>query len=1294
MTFKNPPEFHCHQDSLDSASTPEAFAKRELELGTGTLTVTDHGTMSACRRVYDLAHGKKYKGKLTPILGLEGYLRDDSCPILLDAGIERTYDQKEGKPVGDPHFREYLKYTHFTMHYMDEAAFKVGSQILSRADSRAEKHGSERKPLFTWADLEELGAQNVTLGSGCLIGGVQRHIMQYGRYDIAHRYYQKMRSLVKPGNFFVEVFPHVCDRNWEASVSITFEDGTIEKFKKTKRLKCDKVGSGKKGKDGWWVAQDLAEAFYRASTEKRADFGCLREIMEDRKGVPVENPKKIINVDSREGFVMNECQPWSPNGDLQFGCNQAVIQLAEKYGDKIVISGDSHFVGPDEKIVQDIRLSQGGSWRFHNSYHRMDGNEVGEYFQKVLQIPTSKIEGWIDNNYEWASKFKGFKFSERKTLPTSFYPTDTLQHTYSLIKKHGRMENNTARFERLDAEINLLHKNGTIDLLSYLMVCEEANEYYTAMGKLGGPGRGSAAGLQLAWLLNITHVDPKRFNLSMDRFLTPDRIAQGKYPDVDMDFGDTTILVGPGGWLDRRFGECWAPISTDTKLKLRSAVKDVARWWRAKDGKGGFVPPEIEVLTKKFMEAPQGVEDKKFIFGYDNDGTWVTGSIEHDEALIAYIKGYPKEWEQVQKCLGITRNKSKHACGVVIADEPIQNFIPLTSVGGVKVTQYTAASVEAAGGLKMDFLCVNSLNDIGNAIRLIQQRHGDMMTPWESAYPTDGKPLNEVPSTWINNRKVPLIRVVPHKGVNVDIWDLPEDQPVFREICEQKTETVFQFATPGAKKWLQHFNAIRSEAGDEVRKGLDSIEALAAFTALDRPGPLDAYVGEGDNKHNMLVEFAHRARGQKKVGGFPILDQLFPETYGVMVYQEQLQQAFQKVGQTTGIEANNFRIHVSKKMPFEMMEDKKIFLKGALETVGVEAAEQLWQSMETFGAYGFNKSHAVCYVVITYACAWLKHHYPLEWWTAVLRNADKKEIDEVFWPHCGHLITVPDINKSGAGFQIEGAKIRAPLSIVSGIGPKAQEELEAGRPYADLTGFIKHSKDKKDTVGSDGKKGRSALHSGIINKLICSGVMDSLFTPNTEMPQQLEEFSKTYAVVHNKKAKPPDIHYTGLNLLQRYQLKKEILTSFGQDLRPMYLDVGNEYVFKDHMGQLKVQTGDDKSVWLQDVASVDFLLNSSPLPRGGIKFAVAAYVVDDERRLYHNDTKRMAKFVLDVEGRRFEFVKWPNDKGVLPAKFLDTNFKGALVLAVLSRYSENRPAVLDDIILVQPKLDFKEKEES
>lgn len=1319
--------------SLDSASTPEAFAKKELELGTGALTCTDHGTLQATRQIYDLCHSKKYKGQLTPILGIEGYFRDDRCPIFQAADIpktrwwedpetgERYWEEPElsrsrwnrrsleklradaqkkaaaaeqlARLKPDWGFIDNFKYGHVTIHFCDEEAFKAGSRILSRVDFRAEQHGSERKPIFTWADLEELGSYNITISSGCLIGMVQRHIMEHGRFDLAEKYYERLRSLVKPGNFYVEVFPHVCDRDWDSNVVVKFEDGSEQKFSTKKNLKTDKApagkktAGGKKNKEGYW-ARDLAD-LWRRNPE---GHGCLRAVMDDGEWVEVAEPKRIVSVEAHEGFVVNECQPWAPGGDLQCGCNKAVIELATKYGDKILISDDSHFVTPDEKIVQDIRIGQNGSWRFANAHYRFSSEDAWRYFKDVLQIPEVQFESWIDNNIEWSQKFKGFKFSERRSIPTGFYPQDTLKHTLRLIKKHGRMLDTPEYWERLKSEIELLHYNGTIDLLPYFFIDEEVCRFYARQGLLTGPGRGSAAGLLLTYLLGITHADPLTHGLSKDRFITLDRIQTKKLPDIDQDLPkrERELLIDPDkGWLRQRFGDCYAQISVDTTLKLRSAVKDVARWKRAVEGKGGFVPPEIEVLTKKFMEAPQGISDSDFVFGYKREGedAMEKGSIETDPALQEYIKNYPDEWEQVRKCLGLARQKGRHACAFVIADEPISSFIPLTSVSGVTVTQFTASSVEAAGGLKMDFLGLNSLSDIGTALRLIQDRHQGSGTDWGDSRRIRGED-EEVPTMRIGNKLVPLIRVVPFRGEYFDIWDLPEDQNVFRQICEGKTETVFQFNTPGARKWLRHFDAVREiDAAGQAHKALDSIESLAAFTALDRPGPLDYYVKDssGNPQHNMLVEYANRAKGEQRLGGFPILDKLFPETYGVIVYQEQLQRVFQEVGKTTAIEANNFRVHISKKQMKEVQADKAVFMRGAVEGVGPEAADQLWQSMETFGQYGFNKSHSVCYVIIGYACAWLKHHYPLEWWTAVLTNADKKEIEEDFWPYCGHLIKVPDINLSSASFTIDGESIRAPISLLQGIGPAAQEELSAGRPFKDIDDFCQKG----------AARDRSALHRGIVNKLVCSGVMASLFPPGHDIPEQLALYETALAKAKKKK-RPQAVSqvYSNLKPLQRYQIKKGILTAYGEDLRPLLHEVGTPNIIASKRGfdYVYAKKGKTDHLLLCDSRKSEIAQVVAPLPDGGIQWALAAYVLSDERQTFHG-SKKMAKLLLDVEGKRQEFIKWPDrgGDGKLPDKFAES-LKGSVVVAIISRYNENKSPVLEDIFVIQEPLNLKELE--
>jgi DNA polymerase-3 subunit alpha len=207
---------HCHIQSLDSASTPAAFADRELELGTGALTVTDHGSLAACQTVYDLARKKK----LTPILGLEGYFRDDDCPIILGAGFQKN---AAGKLV------DTLKYAHFTTHFLNQNAFKTAIKLLSHAP--IERHGSEQKPLFNWTAMEELGAADATITTGCLIGMVQRHLLDRQDPAMAEAYFHRLRGMVKPGNLYVEVFPHICSHNWVAGVFLTLREKDGEPFK-------------------------------------------------------------------------------------------------------------------------------------------------------------------------------------------------------------------------------------------------------------------------------------------------------------------------------------------------------------------------------------------------------------------------------------------------------------------------------------------------------------------------------------------------------------------------------------------------------------------------------------------------------------------------------------------------------------------------------------------------------------------------------------------------------------------------------------------------------------------------------------------------------------------------------------------------------------------------------------------------------------------------------------------------------------------------------------------------------
>lgn len=534
---------HSHPASLDSASTVEAFANREVELDSGSLTCTDHGTLQAAHQVYEIAKKKK----LIPIVGIEGYFRDDNCPILKRLGIPKTDPDIRPKGVDEDEWRSkhpdgsyygYLKYNHLTLHAMDYKAYLCLVKLLSKADDRAERHGSERKPLFDWGDVEEIASHNVTAGSSCLVGMTQNHLTIQNNPDGARAYFEHLHHLFKD-RFYVEVFPHVCTHNWVSKVFVELEDEqgvrTKQAYYTNKKLRTNL--NEPKGVE----AEELAAKF------EHGGYTHLCEVMNYRRWEPLEKPLKIVGVQQVEDFLQNECTQHAPNGDVQRVGNIFVMGMAKKYGIKCLVSDDSHFASPEDKIVQDIRLAQGGgAWRFHKSYHRMSSDEAWSYFQANFPktVDQKTFDEWIDNSHEWRDRFKDFRMDTTPSLPTKFFPADTLGHTKKLIQQHGRMRMTREYVDRLKQEIQILHRNGTIDLLPYFMIDEEVCRLYENQGMLTGAGRGSAAGLLLSYLLGITHIDPLEYGLSLDRFITLDRIKSGKHPDVDQDLSDRDILLG------------------------------------------------------------------------------------------------------------------------------------------------------------------------------------------------------------------------------------------------------------------------------------------------------------------------------------------------------------------------------------------------------------------------------------------------------------------------------------------------------------------------------------------------------------------------------------------------------------------------------------------------------------------------------------------------------------------------------------------------------------------------------
>ncbi len=1267
MAFLNFSTPHCHLQSLDSGSSIKEFIKRELDLGTGTLTCTDHGYLGACRDVYKLAKDNK----LIPILGCESYFRPQSCSVFEKAGIHKDEDGT---------YRSFYKYGHITLHTLDQSAYEALIQAVSMADLTAEQHGSERKPIFTWDVLESLGSHNTTMTSGCLIGVVGRLFVN-DYLDLAVQYYEKIRSIPKKGNFYVELFPHVCDKNWVSGVFITLEDGAKLKYYLGKKVKTEFVDE--------ISVVDLSKMI------KKEKVGKLIAIKNRKKWEEIE-PREIVSCELIQDFLPNECTDTCPNGDLQLGLNKFLFNLAQKYGDKLLISDDSHYAFPDEKIIQEIKLkNMGDNFRFYGSYHRYSSDEAFKYFHERMEFSEKQFQQLLDNNKEWSLRFKDFKLENKMLLPTSFYPKDTINHLMYLIEKHGRMNwSNSSMVERLKIEMDLLYKNGHLDLLPYFFLGEEVPDMYIRNGRLPGSGRGSAGSLLVSYLLGITHFNPLKYNLDPNRFITPDRIILGIPPDIDQDLPDRDLLVGKdesGGWLKQRFGDCYAQISTNTMSRLRNSIKDVARAFK------GEVSQDIEKLCASLPTPPQGVPDDKFIFGYVGDDLKeVSGLLSHHQGLQNYTKQYPDQWEAVKKLLGIVREKSRHASAFIVSDKPIHTFIPLMTVSGVRVTQYTDKACEASGALKMDYLCLKTLLDLEKAIKLIQKRSG-----------------KDIPNQMtINNELVPKVFIVPHGNKFLNIYNLPDDQKVYDTISEGQTETVFQVNTSSSIKWLDEFNYIKVDD----KKIIDSIDKIAIFTALDRPGTLDAYVSDGANKRNILQEYAARERGLGAYEKDELLDKLLPETKGLMIFQEGLSKVYRELTGCSGAEAEAFRRNVGKKEKEKILKLYSSFIERAGKKIGEDQAKKMWDKFIAWSAYGFTKAHAVAYAHIAYACAYLKHYFPLEWWCAVLSNADKNKITENFWKHCKEFSQFPDINKSTDSFEIVDDKIMAPISLLKGVGPGAQTEINTYRPYKDIDDFcekiVLHKKNngKPDSKTGKIRLGHSALDQGVVSGLIVSSVMDSLFPSNLRIIEKLEMYEKAMTKAQGGNPIKINKKYADLNSLEVFQIRKSILPIYTQNLveecfhrkigihtikreingkkRMMYTYFPDDpktisYVLKA-LGQKELKG----SFSIFDGSDLKFFNESDIMQFNNgksLKAAGVGYVLKYKKFNYKD--KQAAKFLLDIDGEVFDFVKWPNWRTkelVLPEEELE----GAIVVVLLSRWTNKYPFSLDAIIPIQKPLEI------
>lgn len=520
----------------------------------------------------------------------------------------------------------------------------------------------------------------------------------------------------------------------------------------------------------------------------------------------------------------------------------------------------------------------------------------------------------------------------------------------------------------------------------YDLCIDGEHNYLTSSGIVHNSGGGSA----VAYGIGLSVTDPIQYGLQFERFLTAGRILGGSVADLDCDFSNKDAILK---LMKDKYGDCVLPISIDTLLKPKMAIKDLERHFL------GAVRPDTEYMCVQMDGIPQGVETDDWLFGYTNDdGEHVEGEIDRNKMLKEYSERNPDIWEAVLRMCGVMRQKSIHASGVIVAPEPVQNIMPVIRVGkkgeDQLATAYGPKDVEYVGLPKLDILGVAKMAVIEECFRLINERH----------------------------------------GVDLKWGHLPHSDDVYKSVYwTGQTSAIFQ-GTEGIAALCQKCHPTTIEE-------LSNLIALYRPSCLDAPSPLPQY-------KNMVDYYVGVKKGEVKAEYIhPDLEPIFGVTAGVPLFQEQGLRSFRDLADYTYETAEAVRRGISKKDKRLIDEhcgvlNQKLLARGWT----TEQSNKFIEVIQAAARYSFNNSHSTSYAIVSYHTAFLKHFYPLEYWCAELTVETIKGTNEDKLQQYGnelrHMIVQPDVLRSHAThWQIDGDKLVTPLLAIKGAGAVFVESL-------------------------------------------------------------------------------------------------------------------------------------------------------------------------------------------------------------------------------------------------------------
>lgn len=707
-------------------------------------------------------------------------------------------------------------------------------------------------------------------------------------------------------------------------------------------------------------------------------------LMQGKEDEAIEKINWFLRVFGPDRFYL-EVQP--EDQKEQSVLNQKLYVLSERLGVKLVATADCHYTSPDDHEAHEIMLAIQTHDKMDNPDRYTFGDcrvylRTQEQMLAIFKEHSSAVwnTGVIADSCTFDFK-TGTLFFPTCIIPEGYSDETYFDHLckigFGKLKSESRFDpsQESIYLERLQLEIDLIIKMGFV---GYFLVVSDFIQWARRNGIPVGPGRGSAAGSLVAWALEITNIDPIKYNLLFERFLNPERVTM---PDIDIDFcinGRERVI----NYVKDRYGHnkvC--QIITFGTMLAKGVIKDVSRalGFSFDDSNSitNLIPEQLKITLKEALELEPRLKEL----------------LEHNPRA-------KKLFDIAFRLEGITRHASKHAAGIVISPEPIDAVLPVYVPPKTNelVTQYAMTELESLGFLKMDLLGLKNLTLIDDAVRLIKKNHGVV--------------------------------------INIDALNL-DDEKTFKLLCEGKTSGVFQLESNGLKEVLRKLQP-------------NKFEDVIAVNALYRPGPL----GSG-----MVDDFIERRHGRQKINYlFNELEPILKETYGVIVYQEQVMKIASAIGGYSLGEADILRRAMGKKKAEVMAEQRKIFLTRAQERhFDEKKAGELFDLMEYFAGYGFNKSHSAAYALIAYQTAYLKAHYPAEFLACLISLEATNAENMVFYlqeaKDMGIALIPPDINQSLIAFSVMNGAILFGLQGIKNVGMTALENIIQERnkkPFIDL----------------------------------------------------------------------------------------------------------------------------------------------------------------------------------------------------------------------------------------------------